>query len=103
MEMPVISESRRSSLGVGKRFPFSQCPHVADATPNRRAASRCENEAATRHFFSRCAKVREEGCMGLFHWRTSPVTDPACFWHPSLLRRRNARSAEGTGFGGLAR
>jgi hypothetical protein len=27
----------------------------------------------------------------------SPDTFLACFWHPSLLRRRHARSAEGMG------
>jgi hypothetical protein len=33
--------------------------------------------------------------------RQSP--HPACFWHPRLLRSRNAKGAKGTGFGGLAR
>ena len=34
---------------------------------------------------------------------TPPVTYPACFWHPRLLRSRNVKSAAGTGFGGLVR
>jgi phosphate transport system ATP-binding protein len=33
---------------------------------------------------------------------TSPVRYPACFWHQRLLRRRNARGAEGKGICGTS-
>lgn len=45
----------------------------------------------------------DRGSEADFDFLGCDAPHPACFWHPRLPRSRNARSAEGTGFGGLAR
>jgi len=51
--------------------------------------------------FHRGFPLERSGSVSFSERPQSP--HPACFWHPRLLRSRNARSAAGTGFGGLAR
>ena len=71
-----VRSPRTSSSRIGQ-------PHnLRVSTPLSRSASALSVIVTVKSYF-----LRERPRSGI----------PACFWHPSLLRRRHARSAEGMG------